>query len=170
MRRFGIALGSGAVGAGAFLVAALAALGASSAWADVPTGAAPGDGKLLFDNVCVACHTLGGGARLGPDLQGVTDRRDLNWLRRQIQNPAELRQAGDPIALANRAKYSVPMPTLGLSDLQVDAILDHLRSAGGTPEPVRPALFLPTLGLAAGAAVALTLIGLLAATRRVETT
>jgi mono/diheme cytochrome c family protein len=47
----------------------------------------PDAGKRLFETVCIACHTIGGGVRIGPDLQGVTERRDRAWLVRFISDP-----------------------------------------------------------------------------------
>ena len=45
------------------------------------------------------------GDHFGPDLRGVTARRDRDWLARFIVEPEKVRAAGDPIALALRAKY-----------------------------------------------------------------
>jgi len=43
------------------------------------------DGQQLFQ-VCSACHTIGKGKLIGPDLQGVTDRLDRDWLKSFILN------------------------------------------------------------------------------------
>ncbi len=32
------------------------------------------EGARLFEGTCMSCHTIGGGDRIGPDLEGVTDR------------------------------------------------------------------------------------------------
>src|SRR4051794_22190846 len=37
-------------------------------------------GEYAFTNHCAACHTIGGGDRVGPDLRGVSERRDHAWL------------------------------------------------------------------------------------------
>ena len=59
---------------------------------------APADpGGALFEQMCVACHTVGGGNRVGPDLAGVTRRRDEAWLERMIREPDRLVAEGDPI-------------------------------------------------------------------------
>lgn len=130
--------------------------------------ASPDVGKQLFETVCVACHTIGGGVRIGPDLQGVTGRRERAWLLRFISDPERMRSEGDSIAAANLARFGVRMPNLGLTAPQVEAVIAHL----GAAEPVtavRPPLFLPTLALAVLAAAGITLIALTAGTKRVET-
>lgn len=133
-----------------------------------PASSGPDAGKRLFETVCVACHTVGAGVRIGPDLKAVTERRSVEWLREFIRNPERVRQAGDSVALANRAAFSIPMPALGLSEAQVDAVIAHL---GATPAaaPVRPALYLPTLALAALATAVVTVTALTMATKRRET-
>ena len=139
---------------------------ASAAPLRAPAQGAP-DGKRLFETICIACHTIGAGVKIGPDLQGVTERREVQWLRRQIRDPEALRKAGDPIATANRAKYAIPMPTLGLTEQQVEAVIAHLRAAQPAPA-VRPALYLPTLAFAVLAAAGITLIALTVGTKRSE--
>jgi len=55
-------------------------------------------GQFLFQSRCEACHTIGAGDRLGPDLKGVTQRRDRNWLTRYVAQPEKMLAEGDPIA------------------------------------------------------------------------
>lgn len=125
------------------------------------------EGKRVFETICVACHTVGAGVKIGPDLQGVTQRRSPDWLRRQIGDPEELFQAGDSLALANRARFAVAMPRLGLTQAQVEAVLAYLGQAEAAPA-ARPAAYLPTLVLAVLTAAGITLIALSFATKRVE--
>lgn len=42
------------------------------------------EGQALFQEKCVACHTIGQGDRVGPDLAGVTARRSHAWLEAWI--------------------------------------------------------------------------------------
>lgn len=130
--------------------------------------ASPEAGKRLFETVCVACHTIGAGAKIGPDLQGVTERRTTDWLRRFIRDPEQMRAAGDSIAAANLAQYGMRMPNLGLTEPQVESLIAHLGAAEAAPAG-RPALYLPTLALAGLAAAGITLIALTVGTKRVET-
>jgi cytochrome oxidase Cu insertion factor (SCO1/SenC/PrrC family)/mono/diheme cytochrome c family protein len=62
-------------------------------------------GQALFKKICAPCHTIGVGDRVGPDLRGVTSRRDRAWLAAFIQNPAKLRALRDPAAMALVEKF-----------------------------------------------------------------
>jgi len=81
--------------------------------------------------VCKACHTIGGGKLVGPDLQGVTERRDEAWLIKFIQNSQELINAGDPEAVKIFEEYNkIPMPPNNLTDDQVRDILLYIENGG----------------------------------------
>src|ERR1043166_7153940 len=43
--------------------------------------------EYLFRSRCSACHTIGKGDGVGPDLAGVTTRRDRAWLTRYLAAP-----------------------------------------------------------------------------------
>jgi len=94
-------------------------------------GAVVGDeilpGQALFAKACAGCHTVGNGQRVGPDLAGVTRRRDRAWLTRYIMDPYRMRAEGDPIAreLADRFK-TVRMPKLELSNDDSSDVLAYL--------------------------------------------
>jgi protein SCO1/2 len=93
--------------------------------------AAPGTafdlGEYTFASRCSACHTIGGGDQIGPDLQGVTGARDRAWLTRFIVAPDKMVAERDPIALSLREKYKhVRMPNLGLTDRDAVAIIQYL--------------------------------------------
>src|SRR5207248_3311652 len=96
-------------------------------------------GQYTFVYHCSACHAIGSGqARIGPDLAGVTSRRDRDWLRRFIAAPDKMNADGDPIAVALRAEYrEARMPNLKLNDDDVSAVIDYLSRAGqeASPQP-----------------------------------
>ena len=124
-------------------------------------------GKAIFGQNCSTCHTIGRGTLVGPDLQGVTTRREQSWLRVQIKSPSVHRAQKEPIAIANLEKFGVPMPDLGLSEQQVEAIIAYLKTAEIAPVS-RPAQYIPTLAISILAIVGLTLIGLITGTKKVE--
>jgi protein SCO1 len=84
-------------------------------------------GGYVFRTRCVGCHTIGQGDEVGPDLAGVTDRRDGAWLARYLAAPDQVLAAGDPIAAALYAKYrQIPMPNLKLDSGDVAALVSYL--------------------------------------------
>lgn len=72
-------------------------------------------GQALFIKACAACHTIGSGKRVGPDLQALTARRDRDWIVSYLMEPDQMRAKKDPIALELAGAYKIRMPTLGLS-------------------------------------------------------
>lgn len=96
------------------------------------------EGKSIFEAKCAACHTIGGGDLVGPDLEGVTTRREADWLARWISEPDVMLAEGDPIATQLLSDFNgVPMPNLGLSDAEVASVIAYLDTPGtGDPTPV----------------------------------
>ena len=97
-------------------------------------------GQSIFDQKCQSCHTIGGGRTVGPDLKGVTGRRDKEWLIRFVTSPGQVIAQGDPIAKQLVQEYGMPMPDLGLSAEEAEAVLAYIatKSEGGQvpPSPV----------------------------------
>lgn len=85
-------------------------------------------GEYLFATRCSACHTVGHGDKIGPDLIGISRQRDHEWLSRFIAMPDKMLEENDPIAVALFAKYKeVQMPNLRLNPAQTAAILDYIQ-------------------------------------------
>lgn len=94
------------------------------------------DGAALFGGTCVGCHTIGGGRLVGPDLQGVTDRRSEAWLIRFVQHSQSVIASGDSVAVALAAEYpGLVMPDWPLSDAQIRAILAYVAAGAPTAAP-----------------------------------
>jgi len=85
-------------------------------------------GRYIFGSQCAACHTIGHGDKIGPDLQGVTNVRDHEWLVRFITAPENMVKGQDPIASALYKKYNqVNMPNLHLVDDDMAQLLNFLQ-------------------------------------------
>ncbi len=84
-------------------------------------------GQAMFKKICAPCHTIGVGDRVGPDLRGVTQRREWAWLSSFIREPAKMRARQDPVALALAAKYpGVHMPTLRVSEIDAADLIAYI--------------------------------------------
>jgi len=76
-------------------------------------------GEQIFQDYCASCHTIGKGILVGPDLAGVTSRREESWLFRQIKEPNLLIEEKDPIAIQLLQEFDdMPMVELGLEDAE----------------------------------------------------
>jgi protein SCO1/2 len=124
----------------------------SRSYAEVPARLTLDRGQYTFANHCAACHTIGGGDHFGPDLEGVTSRRDRDWLARFIVSPQKVREAGDPAALALRARYkSVIMPNLDLGSDDARVLIEYIERESGESSAVKsgtppaPATAIPNL-------------------------
>jgi protein SCO1 len=86
-------------------------------------------GQYLFATRCAACHTIGNGDKIGPDLLGVTNVRDRAWLARIIVDSNKLLEEKDPIATALFKKYKeIRMPPLNLPEADVNTLIEFLKN------------------------------------------
>jgi protein SCO1/2 len=86
-------------------------------------------GQYLFGRDCAACHTIGQGDKIGPDLRGVTRTRDPKWLASMIRTPDQLLDGKDPLAAALLKKYNnVRMPNIWISDDELRLLIGYLQS------------------------------------------
>ena len=78
---------------------------------------------------CIACHKIGGGKLVGPDLKGVTARREANWIKRMILRP-DVMVKEDDVARKLLAETMVPMPNQGVDPKsELPFILAFLKNA-----------------------------------------
>ena len=89
-------------------------------------------GKALFNANCAACHKLYDRGT-GPALYNVTERRDREWLYRWIKNNKELRDSGDPEAIAIYNEYS--QTAMNLFPQLTNADIDDILAYTDTPKP-----------------------------------
>lgn len=84
-------------------------------------------GEDLFKTRCTACHTIGEGDKIGPDLIGVVNQRDRAWLERWLREPDVMLKEKDPVANALFLKYNkVPMPNLKLDQKNINDLIEYL--------------------------------------------
>ncbi|KGJ99313.1 SCO family protein [Thalassotalea sp. ND16A] len=99
----------------------------AKSYASVPEVSKLSRGQYLYRTRCTACHTLGQGDGLGPDLLGVVAKRDSKWLTRWLKVPDKMLAEKDPIAMQLFAQYQeLAMPNLQLSDIDVAALIDYM--------------------------------------------
>ncbi len=99
-----------------------AAAGPSTVTAQVP-------GQAIFQQKCAACHHTGSERLIGPGLAGVTTRRDRAWVKQFIMQPERMLASGDSIAAALLQEYEIPMPNLGTTDAEAEALIAFLSGA-----------------------------------------
>jgi protein SCO1/2 len=86
-------------------------------------------GQYHFATRCAACHTIGGGDKIGPDLLGVTNVRDRDWLARMIVDANKMIDEKDPIATALFKKYKeIRMPPLRLPEADVNTLIEYMKN------------------------------------------
>jgi nitrite reductase (NO-forming) len=112
---------------------------------NMPASATPTEpdavaGKLAFESKCLACHSIGEGRKLGPDLAGVSKRRDRAWLGRWLKEPEKMLQS-DAAAQALLKEYNnVPMPNQSLGDAEIRQYLRYFEWVDAQPAgSVKPA-------------------------------
>lgn len=108
---------------------------------------------------------------MGPDLAGVTSRRDEIWLKRWIKTPDQMIAEQDPIVMELlKESFNVPMVPLGLSDAEVESVIAYMRSTGqqAAVPTGPPSQYVPTLAVAVALLIGLTVLGLKAGGKKVE--
>ncbi|MBL1213889.1 MAG: c-type cytochrome [Ignavibacteriae bacterium] len=94
-------------------------------------------GQDIFSKTCFACHTIGEGKRVGPDLANVHQRRNEEWLIKFIQSSNSLIESGDSLAIAVfEENNKILMPDQPLTELEAKAVIDYISS--NSPDPNNP--------------------------------
>ena len=98
-----------------------------------PTELEAAQGKLNFESKCVACHSVGQGRKLGPDMVGVTKRRTEDWLTRWLRAPEKMLES-DPDAKAMLKEFNnLPMPNQSLSHAEIRQYIRYFKWADAQP-------------------------------------
>ena len=120
--------------AAAVVVALAAAVAAAPACAGEVKAASPFQkSSALFLQSCSKCHTIGGGRRVGPDLRGVADRHDKEWILGFVQNPDSYLDS-DPAAKKLLAENNgVRMENAHVTRDQAQGLLEFIKAASSGP-------------------------------------
>ena len=104
----------------------------------MPASATPSEpdavaGKQAFESKCLACHSIGQGKKLGPDLAGVTKRRSEAWLAKWLKAPEAMLQT-DADAKAMLKEYNnLPMPNQSLGDAEIRQYIKYFQWIDAQP-------------------------------------
>ena len=89
-------------------------------------------GEETFNRACTTCHTIGQGDRIGPDLRGITERRDHDWLVKWIDDPIGMSRT-DPLGQQLLAEWkNIPMSDANLNPDEIEQVLAYLDYASET--------------------------------------
>jgi nitrite reductase (NO-forming) len=105
---------------------------------NIPATATPTDpdavaGKLAFESKCLACHSVGQGKKLGPDLAGVTKRRSDDWLARWLKSPEKMLETDADAKVMLKEFNNLPMPNQNLSDAEIRQYIRYFRWIDSQP-------------------------------------
>lgn len=85
------------------------------------------DGEKLYQQSCAACHSIGKGKLVGPDLHSISGKRDEQWLLKWIKSSQGLINSGDADAKAVYEAYNkMLMPDQNLPESDIKAIITYI--------------------------------------------
>jgi nitrite reductase (NO-forming) len=82
-------------------------------------------GKQAFESKCLACHSIGEGKKLGPDLAGVTKHRSREWLARWLKEPEKMLLTDEHAKAMLKEYNNIPMPNQNLTDAEIRQFLKY---------------------------------------------
>ena len=88
-------------------------------------------GADLFHQNCAACHSIGNGRLVGPDLKGILPTHPKAWFYKWIKSSQTLVKSGDKTAVDLFKKYQIPMPDQALTKAQITNILGYIYEQSG---------------------------------------
>lgn len=98
-------------------------------------------GETIFKSTCQACHSIGKGRLVGPDLINIQDLRPESWLLKFIKSSQTVINSGDKYAdsLFNAFNKTI-MPDQNFSDAEIKDVLSYItqQSAGGLADVSKP--------------------------------
>lgn len=85
-------------------------------------------GKSHFSSkLCNACHAIGK-KMVGPDLNGVFERRSVDWLKKWLKDPGAMLETDETAKALLKEYNGVMMPNMNLTDAEIEALLHYIAS------------------------------------------
>jgi cytochrome c2 len=82
--------------------------------------------QVFVSRGCSSCHGVGSGTVIGPDLKGVGGRRDADWIRRWLADPAAMIRAYPDLASWPASYGNIVMPNQNLSTKEIEDLVGYL--------------------------------------------
>ena len=92
-------------------------------------------GEQIFKETCTACHTIGKGKLVGPDLANVQNRHSEEWIRNFVKSSQTVIKSGDRYADSLfKAFNQMPMPDHpNLTDDEIKGLIAYISAQGSAP-------------------------------------
>ena len=91
------------------------------------------NGEKIFLSVCRACHTIGQGRLVGPDLANIQNRLEEGWIIKFVKSSQKMIKSGDPLAVKTFNEYNkIIMPDQALTDAQIISVINYIKEKSPT--------------------------------------
>ncbi len=99
------------------------------------------EGEKLFNQTCIACHSIGQGKIVGPDLKGVETRHTMSWLKLFVTSSQSMIKKGDTSAVnLFKQNNGMIMPDQKLSGKEIESLIAFIKEKGATIQPEASAM------------------------------
>ena len=94
------------------------------------TASSQNGGESTFKQICAACHSIGSGRLVGPDLANIDLRQSEDWIIKFVKSSQSVIKSGDKYADSLFKAYNqVPMPDQpALSDAQIREVIRYIKT------------------------------------------
>lgn len=101
--------------------------------------------EAIFKETCTACHTIGKGKLVGPDLANVQNRHSEEWITKFIKSSQTVIKSGDKYADSLfKAFNQMPMPDHpNLTDDQIKGLIAYIGEKSSAPTTTTASTKLP---------------------------
>lgn len=86
-------------------------------------------GEAIFNLNCIACHMITEEKVIGPGLQGVTKRREKEWIKKFVKNSQAVIESGDEYAVKLYEEYNKTLMTsFNFTDEEFESLYAYLEA------------------------------------------